>query len=146
MLRLAALGIVIVAAALSRPGSWGQVVFHDFAALGWLLLLASTVLGAPGQVWSRLLSSNVLTWLGLISYSTYLWHEPIMMLLEHIGVIGRSAQSLPLSIVVVVAASVAAGWVSFHVIERPTSKLRMLRGRDGGARDYYPELQTRHRG
>ena len=59
------------------------MVFHDIAAIGWFLLMASTVLGAPGQLWSRVLSWRGLTWLGLISYSTYMWHEPIMMLLEH---------------------------------------------------------------
>jgi peptidoglycan/LPS O-acetylase OafA/YrhL len=144
VLRVTALGVVGVGAVLSRPGTWGQVVFHDVAALGWLLLLASTVLGAPGQVWSRMLSWNLLTWLGLISYSTYMWHEPIMLLLEHVGLIGRSTQSLPLSIALVLVASVTVGWVSFHLIERPTSKLRMLRDRDGSVRDYYPELSSRH--
>ena len=41
--------------------------------------------GARARLWSRLLSWSGLTWLGLISYSTYMWHEPIMMLLEHSG-------------------------------------------------------------
>jgi len=146
VLRLAGLCVVSVGAVLARPGTWGQVVFHDFAAVGWLLLLASTVLGAPGQVWSRLLSWRLLTWLGLISYSTYMWHEPTMLLLEHLGLIGRSTQSLPLSIALVLVVSVAAGWVSYQLVERPTSKLRLLRDRDGRARDYYPELQSRHGG
>jgi len=146
VLRLAGLGVVTAGAVLARPGTWGQVVFHDIAALGWLLLLASTVLGAPGQVWSRMLSWNLLTWLGLISYSTYMWHEPTMLLLEHLGLIGRSAQALPLTIALVLAVSVAAGWVSYHLVERPTSKLRLLRDRDGRARDYYPELRSRHSG
>jgi peptidoglycan/LPS O-acetylase OafA/YrhL len=140
VLRVVGLGIVVAGALLSHRDSWAQVVFHDFAAVGWFLLMASTVLGRSGQVWSRMLSWNVLTWLGLISYSTYMWHEPIMLLLEHVGLIGRTASSLPLSVLVVLTASVAAGWVSFHVIEKPTSKLRMLRDRAGGARDYYPEL------
>ena len=146
VLRLAGLCVVSVGAVLARPGTWGQVVFHDFAAVGWLLLLASTVLGAPGQVWSRLLSWRLLTWLGLISYSTYMWHEPTMLLLEHLGLIGRSTQSLPLSIALVLVVAVAAGWVSYQLVERPTSKLRLLRDRDGRARDYYPELQSRHGG
>ena len=140
VLRLAGLGVVLAAGELSRPDSWGQVVFHDFAAIGWFLLLSSTVLGARGQTWSRVLSWRGLTWLGLISYSTYMWHEPIMLLLEHLGLIGRSAGSLPLSILVVLLTSVLAGWVSFHLIERPTGKLRMLREPTGGARDYYSEL------
>ena len=75
------LGVVVASGPRSHPDSWGQVVFHDIAGVGWFLLLASTVLGAPGQTWSRLLSWSGLTWLGLISYSTYMWHEPIMLLL-----------------------------------------------------------------
>lgn len=140
VLRLAGVGIVVLGAMLAEPNSWGQVVFHDFAALGWLLLMASTVLGAPGQLWSRMLSWNVLTWLGLISYSTYMWHEPTMMLLERMGLIGRTADDLPVAILVTVTASVLVGWVSFQLIERPTSKLRMLREGDGRVREYYPEL------
>ena len=141
VLRLAGVGVVAGGAVLARPGSWGQVVFHDIAALGWLLLLASTVLGAPGQLWSRLLSWNLLTWLGLISYSTYMWHEPIMLELEHLGLIGRSAQALPMTLALVLVTSVAAGFVSYHLIERPTGKLGLLRDRDGRPRDYYPELR-----
>ncbi len=144
VLRVAGLGVVTFGAVLSRPGSWGQVVFHDFAAIGWLMLLASTVLGTPGQVWSRVLSRNWLCWLGLISYSTYMWHEPIMLLLNHVGLLSRSTQALPWSVALVLVASVAAGWVSFQLIERPTGKLGMLRDRKGQARDYYPELSYRH--
>jgi peptidoglycan/LPS O-acetylase OafA/YrhL len=140
--RLAGLAVVVAGGLVSHPDSWGQVVFHDIAGVGWFLLLASTVLGAPGQTWSRLLSWSGLTWLGLISYSTYMWHEPIMLLLEHLGLIGRSGGSLPVSMVVVVLASVGVGWLSFQVIEKPTSKLRMLRDK-GGRREYYPELASR---
>jgi len=40
----------------------------------------------------------------------------------------------------VLAVALTAGWLSFHVIEKPTSKLRMLRDRQGRRREYYPEL------
>ena len=56
VLRVAALGIVLGATALNRPGTYGQVAYHDIAAVGWMLLLASTVLGERGQTWSRWLS------------------------------------------------------------------------------------------
>ncbi len=140
VLRVLALAIVGLGAFISGRDSWGQVVFHDIAAIGWFLLMASTVLGVKGQLWSRVLSWRGLTWLGLISYSTYMWHEPIMMLLESTGVINRSAADLPWAMLAVVTVSVAAGWASFHVIEKPTGKLRMLRDRDGRRREYYPEL------
>ena len=83
--RWPALGIVLGATVLNRPGTYGQVAYHDIAAVGWMLLLASTVLGERGQRWSRWLSWRPLTLAGLISYSTYMWHEPVMMLLGHSG-------------------------------------------------------------
>lgn len=128
VLRIVGIGIVALAASNSRPGTWGQVVFHDVAAVGWFLLLASTVLGASGQVWSRVLSWPVLTCLGLISYSTYMWHEPIMMLLERVGLTSRSAAALPESVLLVVIASVGVGFLSYLVIEKPTAKLRRFAG------------------
>ncbi|MGZ4468368.1 MAG: acyltransferase family protein [Nocardioidaceae bacterium] len=140
VLRLLGLAVVAAASWISRPDSWGQVVFHDLAEVGWFLLLASTVLGRPGQLWSRVLSWRVLTWVGLVSYSAYMWHEPLMMLLDHLGLLSRSAAALPVSAALVLAVALAAGWLSFHVIEKPTSKLRMLRDRHGRRREYYPEL------
>ena len=118
------------------------MAYHDIAALGWLLLLASTVLGERGQTWSRWLSWRPLTLAGLISYSTYMWHEPVMMLLGHVGLTSRSAAALPWSILTVLVVSVLVGAVSYRVIEYPTGKLRALRGRDGRSRNYYPELTS----
>jgi peptidoglycan/LPS O-acetylase OafA/YrhL len=69
-----------------------------------------------------------------------MWHEPIMLLFEHVGLIGRSGSALPWTLLVVLTASVLAGWASYNVIEKPTSKLRMLRDRSGRSRDYYPDL------
>ncbi len=140
VLRIVGIGIVAAASWISHPDTLGQVIFHDLAAVGWLLLMASTVLGTPGQLWSRVLSWRALTWVGLISYSTYMWHEPIMMLMEHAGLTTRSAAELPLAVLLVVSASLLVGWVSYHVIEKPTGKLRMLRDREGRPRDYYPDL------
>ena len=123
VLRVAALGIVLGATALNRPGTYGQVAYHDIAALGWLLLLASTVLGERGQTWSRWLSWRPLTLAGLISYSTYMWHEPVMMLLGHVGLTSRSAAALPWSILTVLVVSVLVGAVADRFIEYPTGKL-----------------------
>lgn len=143
VLRIVGLAIVGYAAVITEEDSLGQVLFHDIAAVGWFVFLASTVLAVGGQRWSAFLSTRLMTWLGLISYSTYIWHEPIMMMLEDLGVVDRTAAGLPWAILVVVLASVLAGWASFHVIEKPTSKLRSMSSRSGEKRDYYPELSGR---
>jgi peptidoglycan/LPS O-acetylase OafA/YrhL len=140
---LRAVGIAIVAGAtwIDRPNSWGQVGFHDIAALGWLLLLASTVLGPRNQRWARMLSWRPLTAVGLISYSSYMWHEPIMQTLQHHGITNRTVSALPYNIAVVLLLSLAAGALSYRVIEYPTAKLRAMRNKDGSKRNYYPELE-----
>jgi peptidoglycan/LPS O-acetylase OafA/YrhL len=140
VVRIAALVVIAAATWINRPDSWGQVAYHDISAIGWLLLLASTVLGVRGQGWARALSWRPLTLAGLISYSTYMWHEPIMQFLDHHGITNRSASGLPWSLTLVLILSVLAGWASYRVIESPTSKLRSLRTRSGGKRNYYPEL------
>jgi peptidoglycan/LPS O-acetylase OafA/YrhL len=141
VLRAVSIAIIVGATWIDRPHSWGQVGFHDLAALGWMLLLASTVLGQKDQRWARVLSWRPLTLVGLISYSSYMWHEPIMQTLEHHGITNRSVSGLPVNIAVVLVLSLAAGALSYRVIEYPTGKLRSLRNRDGSKRNYYPELE-----
>jgi peptidoglycan/LPS O-acetylase OafA/YrhL len=142
VLRVAALLIVAAATALNQPNTWGQAAYHDVSALGWALLLASTVLGKKDQAWSRWLSWRPLTLVGLLSYSIYMWHEPLMLLLENVGVISRSPADLPAAIVIMLVAAFLVGGLSYQLIEYPTSKLRALRRKDGSPRDYYPELTS----
>jgi peptidoglycan/LPS O-acetylase OafA/YrhL len=139
VLRIAGIAVIACASWFNRPGSWGGVGYHDLAALGWLILLASTVLGVKGQVWSRILSWRPLTAVGLISYSTYMWHEPIMQLLANHAITDRSISGLPWALVAVLTLSLLAGVVSYRVIEYPTGKLRAMRNKDGSKRDYYSE-------
>ena len=143
ILRVAGVAIIVGATWIDRPGSWGQVGFHDLAAVGWLLLLSSTVLGVEGQRWARILSWRPLTAVGLISYSMYMWHEPILQLLDNHGITNRSVSGLPWSITVVLVSALLVGTLSYWVIEYPTSKLRSLRSKDGRPRNYYPDLVRR---
>lgn len=70
--------------------------------------LASTV--------SSFLANRVFVWVGLISYSLYLWHWPILSFLR----IGRAEVSLPLSLsVIAVVASVVVAWASYRFVEHP---------------------------
>ncbi len=142
VLRVAGLLIVLAAALMNHPASYGQVAYHDLAAVGWLLLLASTQLGTPGQRWANAFSWRPLTLLGLISYSTYMWHEPIMQLLANHGITQRTVAGAPWMLVAVLAASLLVGTLSYRLIEHPTSKIRALHTRDGRPRDYYPELAS----
>lgn len=137
-LRLGGTGVVVVAV-LTRPqGAGPDVWFHLVAAVGFVLLLAASVLG-PGGRWGRLLASPVPTFLGVVSYSLYLWHEPVLLALADLG--WFPAQDSPLVVVVgaplLCAVSLAVAWVSYHVIELPTRGLGTLLERDGTRREYY---------
>jgi len=64
--------VLIVLGQVSRPWEvFGQPAFELSAAV---LVLAAVTPGPP----ARLLSFRPLVWLGLISYSLYLWHRPTL--------------------------------------------------------------------
>ncbi|MGB3725281.1 MAG: acyltransferase family protein [Glaciecola sp.] len=64
---------------------------------------------------SRLLSTKVLVFIGLLSYSLYLWHWPVMSLTRHItgGEFTASIQVITISL------SVILGYLSWKFVETP---------------------------
>ena len=96
----------------------GSTTFPGVAAL-------PPVLGAAMLIWagtagpvlaSRLLSLRPMVWIGLISYSLYLWHWPIMAFARNRLF---TVELEPMWQVMTVLASLVAGWVSWRFIERP---------------------------
>lgn len=83
-------------------------------------VLGATLLiwaGTPGPTaTSRLLSLRPMVWIGLISYSLYLWHWPIMAFVRNRLFTVELDSTLQM---VTILASVLAGWISWHFIERP---------------------------
>jgi peptidoglycan/LPS O-acetylase OafA/YrhL len=88
---------------------------------GWsaLLPVAGTVLviacsrSANGV--GRLLSSRAMVGLGLVSYSAYLWHQPLFAFAHYSGVSPSDVQVFAL----LVAATLALSIASYHWVERP---------------------------
>jgi peptidoglycan/LPS O-acetylase OafA/YrhL len=81
------------------------------------------VLGSAFLVWPRstswsgqILSMAPLRWLGLISYSLYLWHWPLIVLFRHWA---NSATPTAAEAISLTALSIALGWISWRFIEQP---------------------------
>ncbi|GCD92912.1 acyltransferase family protein [Embleya hyalina] len=102
----------------------GGMFLHALAAA----LLIACLTRAPGSPVGRALGSAPLRWTGLISYSLYLWHWPVYLLLdgERLGFSGWGRTA------VIVVVSVAAAALSKLLVEDPIRfRARWARGRTG---------------
>ncbi len=132
LLRLIAFVILFLAFVTRQANTWTGVYFSTFCAFGFGCLIAAAVLGPPGDRWARALSWHPLLWLGVISYSIYLWNEPALLGINgwH-GLVRQSPGAFVPDVIVILVVSVAAGWISYSLIERPTSELSRVFRRDG---------------
>lgn len=78
----------------------------------------------PGTLCARLLSTPLLVGIGLISYSTYLWHQPLFAFAKT-----RSPETVSEGVMALLAlTAVILGWLSWRIIERPfRNKTRISR-------------------
>ncbi|MGB7372757.1 acyltransferase family protein [Pontixanthobacter sp.] len=92
-----------------------QTVFPGTAALPPVLGAAILIHCARGTFAGALLSMRGPVAIGLISYSLYLWHWPLIVFTQY-------AQDAPLSAVqsvLIITVSLAISWASWRFIERP---------------------------
>lgn len=101
--------LALLIAALFLPTS--VALFANIAVV--VLATAALLVIAPGSSAYRLLTSPVATYLGLVSYSLYLWHWPILVLARH--TIGLHWWSVP----ILGALTLLAAHLSYYRIERP---------------------------
>jgi len=106
------LGLILGAAIILNESS----NFPGFNALiptiGTALLLYTGRSNKP--LVNRLLSLSPIVWLGLTSYSLYLWHWPIVVFIRYIGFeLTATVSSL------IVITSVLTGWLSWKFVETP---------------------------
>jgi peptidoglycan/LPS O-acetylase OafA/YrhL len=127
---LASVGLLLLVAAFATRDAAAapHLYFHSSTALGFGLVLAASVLAGPAGT-GRVLGSPVLLRLGLISYSLYLWHEPVMLYLagHHLFPTPGTWYGFPVGVVVLSLCASVVAWCSYWVIEYPTGMLR--RGR-----------------
>jgi len=92
--------------------------FPGLAALS--VVLGATLIvfansGAPVSV-GRLLAWPPFVWVGLISYSLYLWHWPILVAVRSVT---RDLDLPPSTAALCVLLSIGMGWLSWRFVERP---------------------------
>lgn len=124
---LAPLGVMIVIAAIIFP-------IHPFPGIGALPTVAGAALliyaihaSAPLGWTGAALRSRPMVFLGLISYSLYLWHWPLLSLwrMTHPG-----ATPIPVTLVICVVAVLLA-WLSYRFVEQP---FRRRHPKDSGSK------------
>lgn len=63
---------------------------------------------------NRLFSYKPFVFIGLISYSLYLWHWPIIVFIKYIGI-----EITPQVSTIIVIVSIITGWLSYRFVEQP---------------------------
>ncbi|MEV0317711.1 acyltransferase family protein [Streptomyces sp. NPDC050658] len=126
---------------LSEPENFAHTYYHPIAAVLWFALLHATLHVRRGEQvrWHVALRARWVTAVGLISYSLYIWHEPVMLWLVKSGLIPTSQAGFPVAALLVTAVALAVGTVSHWLVEYPASLLAKARDAKGAARDFYPE-------
>jgi peptidoglycan/LPS O-acetylase OafA/YrhL len=103
-------------------GRAGPAGIHALpSCVGAALLIAGNGVGAGwrGNPIGRLLGQSAAVYLGLISYSLYLWHWPILCGV-HLVTGGQPSAAV---LVLAVLASLAAAALSYHAIELPVRQV-----------------------
>ena len=119
-------GVAVGASIAGGPPGWVWDGGLEAIAICAALLIVGSV-GAPGGPVARFLTLDLLCWVGLISYSLYLWHWPVIVLMTP-DTTGLSGVTL---LVARLAAMLAAACTSYYLIERPMRRLdwrRLARG------------------
>jgi len=111
-------------------GHWGMIVAP--IALGLPLSMAVLGLYWGSRVGAFLLANRVIYFLGLISYSLYLWHFVVMQQIQFL--IGDAYASLPHSLTfpLTAVAVITVATASYYLVERPFYRLRSYRQVKGG--------------
>lgn len=117
-LSLAGLGLIAASLVIIAPDDQFPGWLAILPTSGSTLLILASLSG--GGIGNRILALAPMVWVGLISYSLYLWHWPILALARYVT---NGELSLATTIACV-AASFAMAVLSWRFVERP------FRGRD----------------
>jgi len=89
--------------------------FPGYAALAPVAGAVLVIAYGEGTLVGRMLSSRAVVFVGLLSYSLYLWHWPLVVFFRNAGWLISWTGS-----VAVVSASLFLAWLTWRYVERPT--------------------------
>ena len=121
---LSLLGFILIIIAVFTFDSETPIpgVYALVPTLGAALVI---IFAGPGSVVYVLLSNKIVVGIGLISYSTYLWHQPLFAFTR----IRNLGELSGLSIFFLCSSSLFMGYLSWRFVEAPfRNKLRVKRG------------------
>lgn len=104
--------------------TWGALAF----SLGALLLIVGLVLAQGEGVLAKVLGWEPIAYLGRISYGLYLWHWPLA-----IWIIGDREGFRWIRAIAVIALTVVAAVLSYHLVEMPVRTRKWFTGRRSAA-------------
>lgn len=112
VLSLAGLGMIAAAIVLYDESTPFPGLYALVPTLGTALVL---LCAGPGTLVNRLLSLRIFVGIGLISYSAYLWHQPLFAYARSLSIREPSVSLM----LVLSALSLGLAWLSWRFVERP---------------------------
>jgi peptidoglycan/LPS O-acetylase OafA/YrhL len=111
---------------------------------GLILFVALPAKGDAPAVMARFLELAPIRYLGLISYSFYLWHLPVIWLLDRLGWVAPATPwGFWLNVPIVIAASAALASLTYFFVEKPPLKLKKRTDTDGSRRVKHHRARVR---
>ncbi len=115
------LALIVVSVLVIPAGPLFPGILAAAPVLGTVLILAN---GTGNNAVNRMLCHPYAVFFGLISYSLYLWHWPVLTLSGYL----RGGHANLLEPLVWMALSVGLAWLSWRFVERPVRMARTLPG------------------
>jgi peptidoglycan/LPS O-acetylase OafA/YrhL len=130
-LALASFAAVCWLESAGASGDWGYFVKTvGYSVTAGLLLIPATLSTRANGLPKRLLDNRLAVWLGTVSYGIFLYHLPVLILIQRWGwsnvVLGRPVLSYTVLGLALTIPLAAASW---YLIERPALRLKPGAGR-----------------